>query len=507
MKTIKILGDTLNKVADTSTVFDFRLWNEGQAQDVTGKAVSFTIANDSGYLFDVPAVIDGNVVSLDFSNELLKQLTPDTYHMEVSVTNSDGDVEVYPSQGTIDFRVGKNLHSTQGKLVPQITFDTVLRSVDEKITEYTKTITKGDKGDTGPQGPEGVQGPQGPQGPTGPVGPQGPKGDMDLSQITVGGRNYILNSSGISASDSVKPVLNGASSDTTALLKYLDTGIQVSNTTGNKEWFYGLSRAWTDISATPFVAGNTYTISFKVKGTAKQVAARVGVKNTTTNYEVSLVKFTNINNSDWTKVIHTFAIPSGITSVFLRLQGAVANSYATGFDGNEMFVMKELKLEAGNIATDWSPAPEEFIKKSHQLPAEARDFNYLATHMQTYQGTWWLGNDMMANAPTDNWTWLVIEVIAGNADTTGIIRTMRFGAGAAYSANVNGGVIQHWTLSADDANVAHKTGNEVIAGDKTFTGNTTLASTTILAGNYGLRVTPSGFQKTTDGKTWVSANI
>ncbi|WP_199412601.1 collagen-like protein [Weissella confusa] len=194
MKIVKILGDTLNKVADTSTVFDFRLWNEGLPQDVTGKTVSFTIANDSGYLFDVPAVVDGNVVSLDFSNELLRQLTPDTYHMEVSVTNSDGDVEVYPSQGTIEFRVGNNLHSTQGKLVPQITFDTVLRSVDEKIAEYRRTITKGDKGDTGPQGPQGIQGPQGPQGPTGPVGPQGPKGDMDLSKINVGGRNYILKS-------------------------------------------------------------------------------------------------------------------------------------------------------------------------------------------------------------------------------------------------------------------------------------------------------------------------
>ncbi|WP_371089164.1 hypothetical protein [Weissella confusa] len=194
MKTVKILGDTLNKVADTSTIFDFRLWNGGQAQDVAGKAVSFVIANDSGYLFDVPAVVDGNVISLDFSNELLKQLTPDAYHMEVSVTNKDGDVEVYPSEGTIDFTVGKNLHGTQGKLVPQITFDVVLASVDEKIAEYTKTITKGDKGDTGPQGPQGIQGPQGPQGPTGDTGPQGPKGDMDLSQITVGGRNLLVGS-------------------------------------------------------------------------------------------------------------------------------------------------------------------------------------------------------------------------------------------------------------------------------------------------------------------------
>ncbi|TGE65596.1 hypothetical protein C6P12_02765 [Weissella confusa] len=180
MKTVKILGDALNKAADTSTVFDFRLWNGGQAQDVTGKTVSFTIANDSGYLFDVPAVIDGNVISLNFSNELLKQLTPDTYHMEVSVTNSDGDVEVYPSDGAIDFTIGKNLHSTQGKLVPQITFDTVLRSVDEKIVEYTKTIAKGEKGDTGPQGPQGIQGSQGPIGPQGPKGDKGDKGDQGI---------------------------------------------------------------------------------------------------------------------------------------------------------------------------------------------------------------------------------------------------------------------------------------------------------------------------------------
>lgn len=188
MKKVNILGDTINKVADTSTVFNFRLLNGGQEQDVAGKAVSFVIANDYGYLFDVPAVVDGNVISLDFSNEQLKQLTPDVYHMEVYVTNGDGDVEVYPSQGTIDFRVGKNLHGTQGKLVPQITFDTVLHSVDEKIVEYTKTIAKGDKGDTGPQGPQGIQGPMG------PTGPQGPKGDpgtytRSINYVQYSGKN------------------------------------------------------------------------------------------------------------------------------------------------------------------------------------------------------------------------------------------------------------------------------------------------------------------------------
>lgn len=62
-------------------------------------------------------------------------------------------------------------------------------------------------------------------------------------------------------------------------------------------------------------------------------------------------------------------------------------------------------------------------------------------------------------------------------------------------------------VPSNDSQLVHKTGNETIAGDKTLVGNTTLATTTILAGNYGLRVTTSGIQKTTDGKTWVPANI
>lgn len=75
-----------------------------------------------------------------------------------------------------------------------------------------------------------------------------------------------------------------------------------------------------------------------------------------------------------------------------------------------------------------------------------------------------------------------------------------------------GNVPTDWTPASEDApsndaQLVHKTGTETIAGDKTFTGNTTVSTTTILAGNYGLRVTASGIQKTTDGKTWTSANI
>ena len=403
MKKVKILGDTINKVADTSTVFYFVLLNGGQEQGVTGKAVSFVIANDYGYLFDVPAVVDGNVISLDFSNEQLKQLTPDTYHMEVYVTNGDGDVEVYPSQGAIDFRVGKNLHGTQGKLVPQITFDTVLRSVDEKITEYTKTIAKGDKGDTGQQGPQGIQGPMGPQGPKGDTGPQGPKGDVDLSQISVGGRNLMLGTADWSGG-STRWDYHGAQ------LGGIYRGTVIAYT--SSAWF---SPTYKLQNAGILQVGKTYTFSTYVRNTSDTDITLAYY------YHPSIIQPYAVETSlpahtDWTRVSATFKVISDPS----------ASSYGLSWQSQQNVTNGQIqfagyKLEKGNIATDWSPAPED--------------------------------------APSN------------------------------------------------DSQLAHKTGNEVFAGDKTFTGNTTLAQTTILAGNYGLRVTPSGFQKTTDGKTWVAANI
>lgn len=94
--------------------------------------------------------------------------------------------------------------------------------------------------------------------------------------------------------------------------------------------------------------------------------------------------------------------------------------------------------------------------------------------------------------------------LGGQAGQVAYISAPMWNIGTSSLPYVRGSEMQ---VVPDDGNIVHKTGNETVAGDKTFTGNTTLATTTILAGNYGLRVTPSGFQKTTDGKTWVSANI
>lgn len=345
MKTIKILGDTLNKVTDTSAVFKFRLWNDGLAQDVTGKTVSVTVANASGYLFDVTPKNNGTEVELDFSDAKLKELTPDTYKLEINVTNADGDIEVYPSNGAVEFLVTRNLKSQAGTLVPQVTFDAVLEGVDKKIADYIASgEAKGDKGDKGDQG---IQGPQGPQGPKGDTGPRGPKGDMDLSQITVGGRNLLLDTArSISGVGVNKPNLDFMNPQVGSY--HLAGGKKVSDLYNQ----YGPS-GYLTISFDWVASGDTISGTFNPmwnqspwSGLSQSGSIKPGITNKSGHY-VSTVQL-NFSGADYST--------GTATAVKFRqdnLQGNVTIS--------------NLKLEVGNIATDWSPAPEDLPSNDAQL--------------------------------------------------------------------------------------------------------------------------------------------
>ncbi|MCM6766461.1 hypothetical protein NE315_09875, partial [Weissella paramesenteroides] len=124
-KILKRLNDNQNKVADTNGIMKLQAWDYGVAQDLTNKQITATIANAGGFLFDIDLVSNGTEIDLDFKDSQLQKLTPDTYFLEIKVTDKDGDVSVFPTEGYATFTINKNLHATEGALVPQITFDTV----------------------------------------------------------------------------------------------------------------------------------------------------------------------------------------------------------------------------------------------------------------------------------------------------------------------------------------------------------------------------------------------
>lgn len=359
-----------------------------------------------------------------------------------------------------------------------------------------------------------------------------------LNNISLGGRNYILNSSGLGASASNIPVLSGGTGDSISNIDLQADRIVMTNNNGSSEFFYGLTKAWTDITKTPLIAGNTYTLSVKARGTSPQIALRIGFQNMN---PVAAIGFTNLDNTKWTKATFTFTIPVGTPFIYMRLNGGI-NNQVFGFAGNETIEFKEVMLEQSNVASDWVPAPEDVPSNDAQLVHKTGDTmtgnltapQVIASDLLTgfhnviqvpttttkiidlinndfingrgfwKEATYITYNTQLSDAPTND-MYSIIKLATRGSNRTYVEYSDLSGNVWHTTATTN--TLLPWVKQADDASVVHNTRNETIAGDKTFTGNTTLGTTIMLAGNYGLRVTPSGFQKTTDGRTWVSANI
>ena len=113
-KLLKQLNDNQNKVADTNSVMKLQAWDDDVAQDLTNKQITATVANASGFLFDLDLVSNGTEIDLDFKDSQLQKLTPDTYFIEIKATDKDGDVSVFPTKGYAIFTINKNLHATEG---------------------------------------------------------------------------------------------------------------------------------------------------------------------------------------------------------------------------------------------------------------------------------------------------------------------------------------------------------------------------------------------------------
>lgn len=75
-----------------------------------------------------------------------------------------------------------------------------------------------------------------------------------------------------------------------------------------------------------------------------------------------------------------------------------------------------------------------------------------------------------------------------------------FSSNTTWKRTKRGGVWQPWSKIASDANVVHNTGTETIAGDKTFTGNTT-------ANNLVSNGVPVNAVKTTTSTMWYNSTL
>ncbi|WP_430495664.1 hypothetical protein [Leuconostoc mesenteroides] len=179
-----------------------------------------------------------------------------------------------------------------------------------------------------------------------------------VDNLAVGGRNYVQNSSGLNGSPTVRPTLIGATSGSNVTITYPSDGILMTNgaTNTTTEWYYQVANAWQDISKTPLTPGKQITFSADVMGTVPQAVLRYGFNGT--GGKEGFNHF-DINNTSWTHVSITVTSTSTNTGLYFRIQGGMNNQYANGWSGGETLKFRYVKIEDGNMPTDWTPAPED----------------------------------------------------------------------------------------------------------------------------------------------------
>ena len=179
-----------------------------------------------------------------------------------------------------------------------------------------------------------------------------------VNNLSVGGRNYVLNSSGLNGSPTVRPTLIGTSSSANTTVTYPSDGILMTNSDTNTtaEWYYQVATAWSNFSDTPLTPGKQITFSADVMGTVPQVVLRCGFNGAPWKERY---KSFDINNTNWTRISITATSNSTNTGLYFRIQGGINNQYLNGWSGGETLKFRYVKIEDGNTPTAWSPAPED----------------------------------------------------------------------------------------------------------------------------------------------------
>lgn len=361
----------------------------------------------------------------------------------------------------------------------------------------------------------------------------------DIDNLSVGGRNLIwrtLNPK-ISGDTTTRPSLNGM----TPLLIYGGSmvaathGARAKATSATRPYFRMGANAAASGDLYGLVPGETYTLSF-------DAAWKVLSNNTNTTvyynrcylYEDSVTTGTFANHqygtfgtiktadkgTDMTgRCEFTFTVPETATMLYFLIgtNRTTAAEYAVG----DYMEVSNLKLEKGNRATDWTPAPEDYEKEIEEVVAIAN--GKTTAYYQTTQPTggsyhvndiWFDTNDGNKMYYWDGSAWTAqtfgesslsagavtadkiaaSAVIAGKI-ASGAVSTDKLAANAVTAAKIAAGTITatqiaSGTITATQIKSGTITGSliasETITGDNlvaaTITG-TKIAATTITADN------------------------
>lgn len=188
----------------------------------------------------------------------------------------------------------------------------------------------------------------------------------DSIPTSIGGRNYITDSKNLKAKTHWGSNKWDEEVDGDAIILTKKGG---SDKTGF--WFN-----LTDLVKTQF-QNETLTWSIEIKASRNITLNSVG-------FETNGQKRIDIS-TNWTRISHTF------TNRFSKFYMFTFNDPTTNFNNGDKIYIRLPKLETGNVATDWTPAPEDnndFVKNtefSSKFTESARGITNQLSALETYK--------------------------------------------------------------------------------------------------------------------------
>lgn len=185
--------------------------------------------------------------------------------------------------------------------------------------------------------------------------------------IQVGGTNLVVNSNFYTGNYS-----NWSTWGTCSRTVITNNGVNYIHFSQNDSNFYrGLAQIIANI-----VAGNSYTISY----TAYNASG-----NMTVGFHHLDTSSTIISQTWFTDSLTT--VPTRFTHTFTAVAGSVSFNFMIGNSGAPFDIyIANIKLEIGNKATDWSPAPEDVQSgiSAAQTTANSKSRNFTSTPTTPY---------------------------------------------------------------------------------------------------------------------------
>ncbi len=236
-----------------------------------------------------------------------------------------------------------------------------------------------------------------------------------VDNLQVGGRNLILNTlyPDATGSNLKRPHIFGQISNTggRGTCTVAEHGIRFTTTSENWQYIYfGASANSAEPCMLGLEAGETYTLSADLSW--KILSSEAGMADTATRYIGGMLWYSTVESGSFSSIgsiedfpitqadkgtemsgrlEYTFTVPLTAKRLYLGIRStdANANHYAVG----DYIEARNLKLEKGNKATDWTPAPEDLdsavtAAKQTADTALAQSVEYIVGTQTEATGTW-----------------------------------------------------------------------------------------------------------------------